>query len=297
MAFGLFQVGLPPNSAMRLYIDNGSGIGGVLVNANHQGTALIVGMLLAVGLWADEYKRARESRRQQAPKAVGYAAAALICLVAVTLTGSSGAMVIAILAFAIAVPATGLLSIRRIRSSGRGMAVAMTMAVLLGLGLFSAQGWVNMGQTDAMRYELAHEAVTSGMRHAPFGSGAGTFVDSFAQSSSPLFEHGGYVNHAHNEFAQWWFEAGWPAVLLMIVVLGIVALCGWKLLRSRRPDPVVVACWLAVVAILVHSWVDFPLRTLSLMSLAAFICGVVVTAVGMLNPSVTRHGPSAFRRA
>ena len=272
LAFGLFQVGLPPNSAMRLYTDNGSGIGGVLVNGNHQGTALIVGMLLALGMWARERVRRRDDGQRQGLVAIGYAAVSLVCLVAVALTGSSAAMLIAIMAYAIAV------------------------AALLVLGLLSAQGWLNLEQTDAVRYELAREATALGLGHAPFGSGAGTFVDSFAQSASPLFQRGEYVNHAHNEFAQWWFEAGWLGLLLMGLVLGLVAASGWRLMRGRRRDPVAIACWLAVVTMLAHSWVDFPLRTISLMSLAAFMCGFVVTAADGRATSV-EHAPAVVPQA
>lgn len=296
LAFGLFQVGLPPNSAMRLYTDNGSGIGGVLVNGNHQGTALIVGMLLALGMWARERVRRRDDGQRQGLVAIGYAAVSLVCLVAVALTGSSAAMLIAIMAYAIAVVATGLLSIRRIRSSRGGMVAGIAVAALLVLGLLSAQGWLNLEQTDAVRYELAREATALGLGHAPFGSGAGTFVDSFAQSASPLFQRGEYVNHAHNEFAQWWFEAGWLGLLLMGLVLGLVAASGWRLMRGRRRDPVAIACWLAVVTMLAHSWVDFPLRTISLMSLAAFMCGFVVTAADGRATSV-EHAPAVVPQA
>ena len=297
LAFGLFQVGLPPNSAMRLYADNGSGIGGVLVNGNHQGTALIVGMLLGLGLWARENRRQRESGQSRQLKAMGWAVAVFVCLVAVVLTGSSGAMLIAILAFAVGVVATGLLSIRRIRRSRGGMVAGIGVLALLGLGLLSAQGWMDLERSDVVRYELARETAVLGQRHAPFGSGAGTFVDSFAQSASPSFQRGEYINHAHNEFAQWWFEAGWPGLLLLTAVLAIIAVSGWRFLRSHPRDPVAIACWLALVAMLAHSWVDFPLRTISLMSLAAFICGFVVMAASALDRRSAVHGPTAMRRA
>ena len=146
LAFGLFQVGLPPNSAMRLYTDNGSGIGGVLVNGNHQGTALIVGMLLALGMWARERVRRRDDGQRQGLVAIGYAAVSLVCLVAVALTGSSAAMLIAILAYAIAVVALNL-------ALGYGGLISLGHALFLGLGSYSValpafygidNGWVHL---------------------------------------------------------------------------------------------------------------------------------------------------------
>ncbi len=279
LAFGFFQAGLPPDSGMRLYADNGSGIGGVLVNGNHQGTALIVGMLLAMGLWARERRRDKELGHSHGMKSILYAAASMGCLAAVALTGSSGAMIIALVAAASAIFATGLLSVARIRRSRSGVAAAAAVLGVLILGLLSAKGWMNLEVTEPLRYQLAREAAALGFSHAPLGSGVGTFEDSYAQSASLLFQRGQYINHAHNEFAQWWFEAGWPGMIWLLAALVLLMTCGWQLLRWQRRDPVAIACWLAVVAVLAHSWVDFPLRTLSLASLTALLAGIVIGAV------------------
>jgi len=299
LVFGFFQIGLPPTSSLRLYTHNGTGIGGVLVNGNHQGTALIVGMLLALGLWSRERRLQRERGQPQGLKAAAYATAAFACLAAVPLTGSSGAMVIAIIAFGGGVFATGLLSLRRIRQSRGGMAAGMGALAVLALGLISAQRWINLRGTDATRYDLAREVTALGMRHAPFGSGVGTFVDSFAQSASPQFESGPYVNHAHNEFAQWWFEAGWPGLALLAFALALLGAAGWRLLRDRHRDPIAIACWLAVVAMLAHSWVDFPLRTLSLMSIGGLLAGMSIAAASrpVRNPRSTREPDGAAQPA
>ncbi len=52
LVFGFVQVGLPPDSPLRLYPELGNGFGGVLVNENHQGTALLIGMLLSFPMFA-----------------------------------------------------------------------------------------------------------------------------------------------------------------------------------------------------------------------------------------------------
>ncbi len=292
LVFGFFQVGLPPESSLRLYTNNGSGLGGVLVNGNHQGTALIVGMLLALGLWSRERRHQREQGNPQGLKAGAYATAAFVCLATVPLTGSSGAMVIAILAFGFGLFATGLLSLRRIRHSRAGMAAGLGGLAVLAIGLLSAQRFLDFKSADAMRYDLAREVTFLGVRHAPFGSGAGTFVDSFAQSASPLFQRGEYINHAHNEFVQWWFEAGWPALALLFFALTLLGLAGVRLWRTRQRDSVALASWTAVVAVLAHSWVDFPLRTLSLMSVTALLAGLAIAAASR----TARELPAARER-
>ena len=280
LAFGIFQVGLPPGSSMRLHENSGTGFGGVLVNGNHQGTALIVGMLLALGLWARESRRHRDAEASSPLRTLAYAVLAVICLAAVPLTSSSGAMVIATLAFAAGLMATGVVSVRRMRRSRRALAVGIGALGLLLVGLVAAWGWMNVAETDADRFALARDVLVLGSAHAPLGSGAGTFVDSFAQGGMPSALRSEYINHAHNEYAQWWFEAGWLGLLAVLAALALYLAAGWRLLRAPRRDALAIACWLAVGAVLAHSWVDFPLRTLSLMSMVALLAGFVLAAAG-----------------
>lgn len=280
LAFGFFQVGLPPGSGMRLHHNGGTGFGGVLVNGNHQGTALIVGMLLALGLWVRERRRHHPVGVAQPLKPLAYAVTAVVCLAGVPLAGSSGAMVIAVLAFAAGLMATDLVSIRRMRRSRRALVVGVGALLLLLVGLLAAWSWMNVAQTDAERFGLARDAIRLAVTHAPLGSGAGTFVDAFAQGGMPSALRSNYVNHAHNEYAQWWFEAGWLGLVAMLAGLALYAASGWRLLRMRHRDPLAVACWLAVGAVLAHSWVDFPLRTVSLMCMTALLWAFVLLAAG-----------------
>ena len=92
IGFGLFQAGLPPASPLRLYPGWGNGFGGVLVSVNHQATALIIGMLLSLGLWA----RTRAHRQSPWWQRLVYPLIALVCLFAIPLTGSRAGMVLAL---------------------------------------------------------------------------------------------------------------------------------------------------------------------------------------------------------
>lgn len=158
-----------------------------------------------------------------------------------------------------------------------GLLLCGVLAVLL-FGLAAAGAWVNLAQIDADRYALVRDVATLGAAHAPLGSGVGTFVDSFAQGGASSALRSEYVNHAHNEYAQWWFEAGWPGLLAVLAGLALYAAAGWRLLRAPRRDPLAIACWLAVGAVLAHAWVDFPLRTLSLMAMSALLWGFALAA-------------------
>lgn len=281
LAFGFLQVGLPPDSALRLYPETGSGFGGVLVNDNHQGTALVIGMLLALGLWA--HTRMRRRRGETLPlRAPAYAACMVLCLVAVPLTGSRAAMLIALVLLALGCVATGIVPLRRIGRSRRATVTAVLVACAVSAGLLLAWQWMQVDAADELRQVLAGETARLGVRHAPLGSGMGSFVEVFAQGGSPRFQQSEYVNHAHNEYVQWWLEGGVAGLLAMLAGLSLFAWAGVRLLRDGRHHPLPVAAWLAVLAVLLHSSVDFPLRTLSVMTLVSVLAGYALqVAAGM----------------
>jgi len=279
LAFGLFQAGLPPTSSMRLYdATSGTGFGGIFANGNHQASALMIGAILALGLCARERRRKRERGQARPAVSAAWASAAAVCLVAIPIAASSAAMLIAILATAVAIPATGLVSISHIRRSRGAAFGALAACALLAVGLLSAPRWLDLKSSDAVRYQLADEVMQLGSSHAPLGSGIGTFVDTFAQSASRALRRNEYINHAHNEYAQWWLEGGVPAAILMLTWAGLLVVCGMRLVRGRPRDPAAIACWLSLIALMVHSFVDFPLRTTALMSVAGLLAGLSFAA-------------------
>lgn len=277
LAFGFLQVGLPPESALRLYPDMSTGFGGVFVNDNHQGTALIIGMLLALGLLAQT--RVRQRRGETLPmRAPAYAGCVALCLVAIPLTGSRAAMLLGMVMLAVGSVATGSVPLRRIGRSRRATFAAVLVLCAVSAGLLLAWQWMQVDAADEIRQTLAAETARLGMRHAPLGSGIGSFVEVFAQDASPRFQQTEYINHAHNEYVQWCLEGGVLGVLVLFAAFALFAWVGVRLLRDRRRHTLAVAAWLAVLAILLHSTVDFPLRTLSLMTLASALAGYALRA-------------------
>jgi uncharacterized membrane protein YidH (DUF202 family) len=86
-----------------------------------------------------------------------------------------------------------------------------------------------------------------------------------------------YVNHAHNEWAEWAVEGGLPMLAAMLS-LGL-----WAIRRGlRRP-------WgIGAAAVLVHSVVDFPLRRLA-------VAVLLFTLLGMLGRTPHRERAPRLR--
>lgn len=129
--------------------------------------------------------------------------------------------------------------------------------------------------------------------YLPLGSGIGSF-DRVFRSVEPLDRlDPTFFNQAHNDYLETWLETGWFGVALLALFLVWFArrsLTAWR----ARPSPVrdiQRAATIAIGVILLHSAVDYPLRTATLATLFALFCGVLELA----RYSWSRESqPSAF---
>jgi O-antigen ligase len=112
----------------------------------------------------------------------------------------------------------------------------------------------------------------------PVGSGFGTFVPVYQSFETPAMMREAYVNHAHNDWLEIVLEGGIPALLLLAA---FVAWFGWQALRiwRRRGDQsgdlTMMAASLSAGLLLMHSAVDYPLRTPALMALLGMCLGLM----------------------
>ena len=296
LAFSFFQVGLPPDSALRLYPNGGAGFGGVLRNGNHQASALMVGMSVGLGLAADARQRLKDGK-EGGWHVWLYATVSVICFAAILLTRSTAGVILAMVFFAAGCLILASWSRRAQLGQLLHRTGAVASIVLVLTGGFWAIRWMDLAQTEPLRYALGKETWRIGAAHFPWGSGIGTFVPIFDQSAPARLQADGYINHAHNEFAQWWMTGGLLAVLALSAALVLLAMVGWMLLRDRHRNALGVGCWLSVCAVLAHSWVDYPLRTLSLMSMTALVAGLSVAMASRAKSSKRRRRDAAPQRA
>ena len=283
--FAFFQAGLPLDSELRLY-DFDAGFGGLFANTNHQATACIVGMVLAIGLGAEARLRANTGGSPSLA-AMGYFLLAGVFLLATPLSTSRAGMAIALPALALALVLTGAVSLRGLRRNRAALGMAVGIVVLVILGVQAALGWMAIDLAEEQRHVFAEVTFRLGLAHAPLGSGVGSFVPLFATATSQLqMQDAYYVNHAHNEYVQWWLETGWLGMLLLAGVLWVLAMALKRVLRQRgRGSQAILAsaAWVAIAAVLAHSWADYPLRTLSLMSTTAAMAGVMLAALAEIG--------------
>lgn len=277
--FAFFQAGLPRDSGLRLYQDFDAGFGGLLANTNHQATACIIAMALCVGLGAEARRRARRGETHP-HRHWWYFALAGFFLLMVPLSTSRAGMVIALPVLALALAMTGAVHVGRIRHSRRAAAWALGLALLAIIGARGAMGWMAVDQAEELRTAMAAATVAAGKAEAPLGAGVGSFVPVFAQAAPIQLQLASYVNHAHNEYAQWWLVAGWLGIGVLALVVALLAACAWRIVRSHgRSAAIAAASFAALMALLAHSYADYPLRTLTLMATAGALAGLMLASL------------------
>lgn len=113
--------------------------------------------------------------------------------------------------------------------------------------------------------------------YLPVGSGIGSF-DAVFRSVEPLERlDSTFFNQAHNEYLEIWLEAGVLGaglVLLFLVWFGRRAFSAWAGGPGTQRD-LQRAATVAISIILLHSVVDYPLRTETLATIFAMCCAIL----------------------
>jgi hypothetical protein len=256
--------------------------GGLFINQNHHATALTAGAVLAIGLAIDAWRR-RRGRPGLGLLAGLYASAAAICLSAIPLTSSRAGMALVLPAIAGVLLLTGALPLPRVVQRGRaGPVLAVALGLLALAGAWQGQRWLAMRMADDPRFVIADATFRMGWDWFPWGSGIGSFTAAFESDLPKALWMPNFVNHAHNEYAQWWLTGSVPAMAILALAGVVFIATGLRILRAGGRDNgavVAAACWVAIAVALVHSWVDFPLSTTSLMTMNAMLAGLMLRAI------------------
>jgi O-antigen ligase len=261
---------------------------GFFANRNHYSALLYAAIpLLAawiVGLFHD--------RRPERILALAYGAVVLAILVlGLAMARSRAGLALAGLAAA----GSLLIALRHGGPLAKRALLAMTVATVVGVLLamhfafFTVADRFNEGLLQDFRLTIADLSLTAAAVFQPLGSGFGTFVPVYQ-----MFEPAGaildtYINHAHNDWLELYLEGGWPALtVLAAFVLWFLAAAFrvWRAGASRGVDALdrclACAASISVFALLLHSAVDYPLRTTALSSLFALCCALMIAPVPRL---------------
>jgi len=293
ITLGALQVVAPgAASPWYLYHETNRGVAvGFFANANHMADLLVCGLPFIAALAAGG--RSRNIQRYSALLII-LAGAALLLVVGIALNGSLAGYTLAVPAIAasILIVAPAQRSVRLPVAIIAGLALVAAVAAMASTSIGSSRIGQEASGSVESRQEILKTTGRAIRDTMPFGSGLGSFVKVY-----PLYESADhvtpeYVVHAHNDYAELTLELGLAGVLLIGVFLAwwtAAARAGW---RTGGGGPYARAASIASAVILVHSVVDFPLRTAAISATFAMCLALLIN-----RRPVQRQDPADLRPA
>lgn len=285
---GALQLLGGPQSPLYFYaITNNNASVGLFANSNHLSALLLAALLFAAGL---PYRSVapRDAGRWQALR-LGLA---LFLTAGVLLNRSLAGILLlgpALLFWTARQPGPRAWLRHGHRLAWVGAGCALVTITAAGLAVQSPAFRAQMaGLTDpAERMAFLDNTMTLAGDMFPAGSGMGTFRALYAGSEDPDAVTTVFVNHAHNDHAEFLLEAGIAAPLLLAAFLIWLArrVRTFRVGERRNGESEAVAI---IVLVALHSGVDYPLRTAAVAAIAAFCCGLLVQDGGATPSEVSR---------
>lgn len=285
IVLGAFQILGGGGSSLRFYeITNPTSSVGFFANANHMATLMLSALPFAV-LFMARAKKERSGSGSSKGKGQGFIYGAIAAFVAVGVMMNNS-----VAGYGLLIPTAAAsyflyrksvasrIGTRNLLAAG---AVAALIVAASTLGPLSPQRLgAKLGEGSTTGRDISIPLTIAAMKdHFPYGSGLGTFRDlyrTYEPTESVTFV---YVNHAHNDYTELALELGLPGVLL---ILAFVLWWATRSVGAWRSDYHGVALARAgsiVLGImLLHSLVDYPLRTSALAAVAALAAGLMIPA-------------------
>lgn len=260
---GALQVASSGDAQSGWYLYDMTNVGlavGFFANANHMATLLVVTLPFVAAVAASG--RTENVQRYSAIVALT-AAAALVIMVGLALNRS-------LAGYGLALPVVAASALIVLPPGSRLRAWTVVLAALLLAGSVVALETTSIGGgrigSDAATSVQSREQILSATGAAihdflPWGSGLGSFEEVYRLYERPDQVTSEYVVHAHNDYAELALETGVAGIILLFAFLAWWAAAVWQTWRTAEPAPYARAASIASAAILVHSLVDFPLRT------------------------------------
>jgi O-antigen ligase len=283
VVLGFLQMSGGVDSPLRFYaITNEDMVVGFFANGNHNAAFFYCAIPFAAARLIELYAGPSPGRVR-----LWRAVALLALMVAgVAFVGSRAGLGLALVA---AMACVGLAFRGHVRNRRRIMLMALAgfgVALLIGLQ-FGLAGWEKRGLHtrdlgEDLRWPVAAVTSRAAQANLPLGTGIGTFVPVYQATAPRTLVFDRYVNHAHDDWLELWLEAGIPALALAVgffIWLGSAGVRAWRPTASNLDGHFARAGSIAIGLLMLHSFVDYPLRSMAMMTVFALSCGFL-TAPG-----------------
>ncbi len=289
-ALGVMQLGAPASSLLHLGNPYGAGVAtGTYINRNHFAALMAMALPVMMALWAAEvlpplgprgevlrdHPRNRDIKLARRLMLSTFILAAVLALLFTrSRAGIGTGLAMLGTASLFLVWNAGSIHARVILAAVAVAAVALGAYIGLTpvLERFTPD---EITLSYAGRARIAAGTLRAGLDFLPFGSGLGTFADVFPRYQLGSFP--GYIDHAHNDYAEAFLELG-VAAIAAVALLAAAYLMRWRRLLaarlSRSFGSLQVGAGLGMLAVIVHAAFDFNFHIPANAIAFSFLAGV-----------------------
>lgn len=154
---------------------------------------------------------------------------------------------------------------------------ALLAAAFLATNARTVQTWERFETLEDSRPEIWADTTVAIERYWPMGSGMSTFDEVFQIDESLETLIAAKAGRAHNDYLEIVLEAGIFGALMVLAWLVWLAISAWRI-RGTKDAQVTSFSALALGCIALQSLIDYPLRNLAMLCLAASFAAVLAAA-------------------
>ena len=286
VALGAIQVMGSAESALYFYPTTNHGFPvGFFSNANHQASFLVMCLPFVAATIGTLRQRSNTGSGDIEKVAIALALGAT-CVIGVVVAGSIAGYILLGPVLLVSFPIARGRADKGMGGRFMGLFVVgvLAIAALLATSPFVAMSGIFAGNAldngHLSRPEIFANTIAGLKDHGLLGAGLGAFQQTYPFYEDPNIVSTSYAAHAHNDYLEMAFEAGLPGIALIggLIVWWVVrtaaiwAGAGGEEARIRR------AASVATGVVLLHSLVDYPLRTNAVSVVAAFALAAMVAS-------------------
>lgn len=270
-------------------ITNVGSLTGFFANRNHMATLLVATLPFLVALYSPRAAASARRTRSAAGQVAALGGAMLIVILGLLLNRSLAGLALGLVALGASAVVRVDLGESRARWGLGAVAIGALIAVT---AIFANPAQNNLtaagADTDySSRYTSFSNSLRASSELFPAGSGVGSFADVYPAYENPAWVDRWFVNHVHNDYIEIALETGLPGLLILAAFILWWVQRTAAIWRAPAIDPFARAATIASGAILLHSLVDFPLRSTGIAALFAF-CVALMVGVRRRSPADVR---------
>src|SRR5262245_25987450 len=246
---------------------------GLFANSNHQ-AAFFYGVIPYAAIWASLSRHSPRDRR------ILHLTLSAIVLVAIVIglpaTVSRFGALLGLVAGLCCIPLVAGLAPRAERGRiVKVAAIASAVALLLAFqfGFAGIAERISQAVGTDLRWSIASITTKAAQDYLPFGSGIGTFAPIYQRYEPLEYLQESYINRAHNDWLESWLEGGLVSAAVICALVTSYLFLAYRSWRTAHPNSRLVAYGRAgsicIGLLLIHSMLEYPLRTTALMVMVA----------------------------